>query len=70
MNIEVQNLSMTYPTGKRALQDLSFEMQSPNLIGLLGPNGAGKIHLNEITGGGAIAHHRRDPVGRGTADQK
>lgn len=48
MNITVRNLSMTYPTGKRALQDVSFEMQSPNLIGLLGPNGAGKSTLMKL----------------------
>ncbi|MBP1863363.1 ABC-type multidrug transport system ATPase subunit [Clostridium tetanomorphum] len=33
---------MIYPKGKKALQDISLEMESPSLIGLLGPNGAGK----------------------------
>ena len=42
MNIEIQDLSMTYPNGKAALQDISLRLDSPSLIGLLGPNGAGK----------------------------
>lgn len=42
MKISVENLNMTYPKGKKALQDVSLHMESPSLIGLLGPNGAGK----------------------------
>ncbi|WP_027624095.1 ABC transporter ATP-binding protein [Clostridium lundense] len=42
MKISVQNLNMIYPKGKKALHDISLEMESPSLIGLLGPNGAGK----------------------------
>ena len=36
MEINIQNVSMTYPSGKQALQNLSLELRSPSLIGLLG----------------------------------
>lgn len=42
MNIQIQNMSMTYKTGKTALSNINLEINSPNFIGLLGPNGAGK----------------------------
>lgn len=42
MKISIKNVSMTYKTGKKALNSISLEMSSPNFIGLLGPNGAGK----------------------------
>ena len=42
MNVEIFNLSMTYPSGKTALREINLNLSSPNLIGLLGPNGAGK----------------------------
>ena len=45
MKIEINHLNMIYPGGKQALKDISFTLQSPNLIGLLGPNGAGKSTL-------------------------
>ena len=48
MQIELQNLSMTYPNGKQALRDLSLDLRSPSLVGLLGPNGAGKSTLMKL----------------------
>ena len=45
---------MTYRTGKRALQDINIEMESPNLIGLLGPNGAGKSTLMKLMVAGLL----------------
>ena len=48
MEINIQNVSMTYPSGKEALQNLSLELRSPSLIGLLGPNGAGKSTLMKL----------------------
>lgn len=48
MQITIQNLEMTYSTGKVALQDINLSMESPNLIGLLGPNGAGKSTLMKL----------------------
>ena len=51
MEINIQNVSMTYPSGKQALQNLSLELRSPSLIGLLGPNGCGKTTLLKILTG-------------------
>ena len=45
MQITLQELNMTYPNGKKALQGVSASLDSPSLIGLLGPNGAGKSTL-------------------------
>jgi ABC-2 type transport system ATP-binding protein len=54
MKISVKNLNMTYHTGKKALQDISVQMESPSLIGLLGPNGAGKSTLMNLLVAGLI----------------
>lgn len=54
MNITVDHLSMTYPTGKQALQEISLTLESPNLIGLLGPNGAGKSTLMKLLVAGLL----------------
>ena len=48
MQIELRNLSMTYPNGKQVLQDLNLSLEAPSLIGLLGPNGAGKSTLMKL----------------------
>ena len=48
MEINIQNVSMTYPNGKQALKDFSLELRAPSLIGLLGPNGAGKSTLMKL----------------------
>lgn len=48
MKISVQNLNMIYHKGKKALQDISLQMESPSLLGLLGPNGAGKSTLMKL----------------------
>ena len=44
MNLELRNLSKTYPNGTRALDDVSLTIE-PGMFGLLGPNGAGKSTL-------------------------
>jgi ABC-type multidrug transport system ATPase subunit len=54
MKMAVRNINMTYKTGKKALQDVSFDMESPNLIGLLGPNGAGKSTLMKLLVAGLL----------------
>lgn len=41
MNIEVRDLSKTYPNGTRALGGVSLDIPM-GMFGLLGPNGAGK----------------------------
>lgn len=48
MNIKINNTSMVYSGGKKALNNISMEIQSPNMIGLLGPNGAGKTTLMKL----------------------
>lgn len=48
MEINIQNVGMTYPNGKQALKDLSLDLCSPSLVGLLGPNGAGKSTLMKL----------------------
>ena len=40
--ITIQNLSKTYPTGKKAVKDISFSIKEGTIFGFLGPNGAGK----------------------------
>lgn len=44
MNLEISNLSKTYPNGVQALKDVSLTI-SNGMFGLLGPNGAGKSSL-------------------------
>ena len=48
MQIELQDLSMTYHNGKQALKHLNLDLKSPSLVGLLGPNGAGKSTLMKL----------------------
>ena len=54
MNVEIFNLSMTYPSGKTALREINLNLSSPNLIGLLGPNGAGKSTLMKLLVAGLL----------------
>lgn len=48
MNIQIEKVSKIYTGGKKALDDVSLSMKTPNLIGLLGPNGAGKSTLMKL----------------------
>ena len=49
MQISVKGLTKVYAKGRKpALDNVSFEMNSPNLIGLVGPNGAGKSTLMKL----------------------
>ena len=48
MEINIRNVSMTYPNGKVALKNLKLNLKAPSLIGLLGPNGAGKSTLMKL----------------------
>lgn len=47
MDIRVQNLVKTYDT-QRAVDDISFEVKSGEILGFLGPNGAGKTTTMKI----------------------
>jgi ABC-2 type transport system ATP-binding protein len=49
--ISIRNLSKTYAGGKRALDDVSFDVAQGSIFGLLGPNGAGKSTLINILSG-------------------
>ena len=48
MNISVQHVTKAYNSCKKALDDVSLEINSPALIGLVGPNGAGKSTLMKL----------------------
>jgi ABC-2 type transport system ATP-binding protein len=49
--ISIRNLCKTYAGGKRALDDVSFDVAQGSIFGLLGPNGAGKSTLINILSG-------------------
>jgi len=50
MKLSVENISKSY-ANKKAVDDISFEMNSGETLGLLGPNGAGKTTLFYIIAG-------------------
>ncbi len=47
MSINVENISKTYDTQK-ALNKVSFKIETPEVVGFLGPNGAGKSTMMKI----------------------
>jgi ABC-2 type transport system ATP-binding protein len=49
--ISIQNLSKTYASGLKALNDVSFDIKRGEILALLGPNGAGKTTLISIVCG-------------------
>ena len=54
-SIKVENLSYTYPDGKKALNNLSLEIEEGAKVALAGHNGSGKttllLHLNGLLDG-------------------
>ncbi|MBA8989906.1 ABC-2 type transport system ATP-binding protein [Curtobacterium pusillum] len=49
--VEVHHLAKQYPSGKRAVDDVSFDIPRGETFALLGPNGAGKTTTVEILEG-------------------
>ena len=49
--ITVSNLSKTYPSGKRALDGIGFDIAAGEVFGFLGPNGAGKTTTVKLLNG-------------------
>jgi len=49
--ISISNLSKTYASGLRALEDVNLEIRKGEIFALLGPNGAGKTTLISIVCG-------------------
>ena len=54
MKIDAEHITMIYPSGKKALSDVTFHTESPEFIGILGPNGAGKTTLMKLLIGGLL----------------
>ena len=48
MILEADNITMVYPSGKKALSNINISIENPNMIGILGPNGAGKTSLIKL----------------------
>lgn len=46
--VEIRNLSLKYPNGVVALQDIDLDINPGDFIALIGPNGAGKSTLLKI----------------------
>ena len=43
--VKVSNLSVVYPSGVNALENVSFEVKEGEFLGVIGPNGGGKTTL-------------------------
>lgn len=54
MKIDINDITMIYPSGKKALRDISTSLESPGFVGILGPNGAGKTTLMKLLIAGLI----------------
>ena len=50
--LDVRELSFSWPTGQKALDDVTFSLEASERVGLVGPSGAGKstllLHLNGL----------------------
>ena len=46
--VEIRNLSVKYPNGVMALEEINIDVNPKDLIALIGPNGAGKSTLLKV----------------------
>jgi sulfate/thiosulfate transport system ATP-binding protein len=51
MSIEIRQLSKTFPNGFRAVDAVSFKMETGSLVAVLGPSGSGKSTLLRMIAG-------------------
>lgn len=73
--IAARGLSLTYPTGKKALQDIDLRLPTRGVIGLTGASGCGKSTLVSLMSGdlaptsGSLTLSGRDIAGLPEADR-
>ncbi|PYQ82978.1 MAG: ABC transporter [Acidobacteria bacterium] len=49
--LQVDNVSFSYTSSRRVLQDVSFSVMRGSIVGVLGPNGSGKTTLLRLIAG-------------------
>ncbi|MBP6016955.1 MAG: ABC transporter ATP-binding protein [Candidatus Promineofilum sp.] len=63
MNLAIENVSFTYPTGAEALRDVSLRVEPGEAVAIIGQNGAGKTTLVKHINGLLKPTHGRVLVG-------